>query len=202
MKGKLYVIEGPTGSGKDYLLGGLKAKGYASLRGSPSQNKKNNEVLSEEARKILGNTDLNIKKILLMNVTERDVILTKYILSAKAQMNYAVKLKNKTDALFLNRSLISVMSHIKIFPNADNLLKLFADLEDFISQIDGIILMTEPYKGVERTGMTGLEKMEGKFIKEIIEDMEKKINIPVLKMNANELSLKEEVDFVEKFVIL
>lgn len=198
MTGKLYIVEGPTGSGKDYLLSGLKTKGYASLRGSPSQNKKNNEVLSEEARKILDDADLNIKKILLMNVAERDEILTKYILSAKAQMNYAVKFKNKTDVLFLNRSLISVMSHIKLFPNADNLLKLFDDL-DFVKQIDGIIFMTTPYKGITRTGMAGLEKQEGKFIKEIIEDIEKKINIPILKMNSNKLSLKEEINLVELF---
>lgn len=197
MTGKLYVVEGATGSGKDFLLNALKAKGYASLRGSPSQNKKGNEVLAEEARKILGGANLNIKKILLMPISKRDEILTKYIEAAKAQMSHAIKLKKQNKILFTNRSLISVMAHIKLFPHADKLLKLFDNLEDFISQIDGIIFMIKPYKKVERIGMAGLEKKEGKFIKEIIN----KINKPLLRMDANKLTANDELCLVEKYII-
>lgn len=199
-KGKLYAVEGGSGSGKNTLLDNLAAKGYKIIRGIPSQNPPENKLLNERSQKILDDVKINIYT---MRESSQDVF-ERYIKIMESQQEEAIDLKDKGFTVFFNRSIISFFAHYSLVGGADLSEKLRNLIEkihnDFTDQINGIIVMEKPIKGVSKKGIAGLQNEESEFINKVVKELNKEKKIPRLKLNANIMSINDEISRIEQFL--
>lgn len=205
MAGKLFVVEGATGSGKNTLCNLLQFDGWAVLRGTPSQNFEENHDLLPEAQELIGNTVFNFKEALTFSQEARDEIFRKFIEAASIQHLEAVRLKQEGQTVFLNRSVISIdallglASFITTEPIERELTDSFISLVD---DIDGIILMQRPNVGIvkEREGMSGLEDKESQLIGALARRIAKVRGLPLLAIDANKMSPEQELKMVRMWM--
>lgn len=200
IKGKLYAVEGGSGSGKNTLLEALAEKGYKIIRGIPSQNPPENSLLNQESQEILDGARINIHT---MKADPLD-IFNRYIKIMESQQKEAVDLKKKGMKVFLNRSVISFFAHYSLVGGAklnEELRKLTEKIyNDFLREINGIIVMEKPIKGVAKEGIAGLQNEESEFINKTVEELNKDKNILYLILNANTMLVSDEVSRIEKFI--
>ena len=216
MAGKLIIVEGATGSGKSTLLAEFSKRDAAVVRGIASQNPQENGTLVPAARDVLGGLSLNFTKILAMPKNVREDILARCIDVARIQHQEALKLKPEGH-VFLNRSAISLIALLRMAEevgirnndhdlinssrNTENKVRQMMDGMNFMSEVDGIVLLEKPYiapVSKEREGMRGLEAVESHHIGMLARDISWIGNIPSLEINANEMSIEKEVDLVSR----
>lgn len=210
-QGKLFVIEGASGSGKDTLLGRLSTnKSIVSIRGVASQNPVENIKLTSRSQKVYANRPINLELMLYSPALTRQDVLDRYITIAGIQLNEAVHHKQSGKTVIMNRSIISALIHLEIAIEKEPLtdeekwlgkIKTQADAicESFIKEVNGIILMEEPIKGIEKKGIAGLQHLESEKINSKTSVVHEKNNVPLLKLNANRMSVEEETKLVKEF---
>lgn len=202
MKGKLFTIEGASGSGKDTLLHALQEKGYTILRGGPSQNHPENQKLNTSSKKILGNSKVSLKLMLEEPQEVATQIAETYARIVKSQLQEALEKKRSGETIFMNRSVLSLQVHLKM---AEKNLQISEEVKillqetqtEFLKNIDGLIVFESPITGVVKEGIAGLQEQEAELLMENITKIE---NIKTLILNANKLSVDEEVYNVLMFI--
>lgn len=223
MQGRLFIVEGATGSGKNTLCDRLQSEGFVVLRGTPSQNSEENQSLFPKAQEIIRDTVFNFKQALAFPKAEWNEILRKFTEEASIQHFEAVRLKKEGQTVFLNRSAISIVALIKLTNSIaepierestnysvsamDEIVESFAGkrgVRGFIDEIDGIILMQTPYVGVmkEREGMFGLEDKESQFIADLARRIAQEKELPLLAIDANKKSPEQELELVRLWLDL
>lgn len=209
MKGRLFVVEGATASGKNTLLDKLSNEGFTVMRGIPSQNPAENVSLMPAAKEVIGNTEFNLRATLAKPPVERDQIIRRFIKASMIQHGEAFKLRSDGETVFLNRSAISLIAIIGIplaisDPARHEELKRWTEqmliyprvLEsELLNHIDGIVLMkTSSVGGKEREGMSGVQEIESATI---CKEIERLTAYPVVELNATVQSVEEEFSAVK-----
>lgn len=205
--GKLFIVEGSTGSGKDTLLKELHKSGFEIMRGSPSQYSKENKSLTAESKKVIQKTKFDFREMITMSPKNLESLLGKYISGARHQHEEALAIK-ETDTIFTNRSFISVAAHLRMLLNLrdpgseeliEQLLKdVASEIKEFLPNVDGIIHMTTPMLGVKVSTVEGHELEESEEISNLINELEVDEGF-ILRLNAKEQSIEEEVKQVMEF---
>ena len=104
----LYILEGPSGSGKDSILKEMSAQGIIVLRGLASHNPKDNLTLVPEARQLVGSELLSFKEDISLPQTELTSRMGTVFEIARLQHNEALKLLSEGNLVLLNRSALSL----------------------------------------------------------------------------------------------
>lgn len=212
-EGRLFIIEGPTGSGKSELAKVLAEQGYKTLRGMPSQDPYQNLELVPDAVSMMRGVPVNFQEILTSHPAVQTLTLERFIKCSTLQFQEALKLKAAGHTTFLERSTISLaalmylgqrISRYKGLPDqaarlgqeGDKIVKLM----DF-SGADGIILMTQPIaQASTRAGMAGLEEEEAISIREVTTAVHMHWDLPILLLDASHTSVPEEVIQIRNFI--
>ncbi len=208
MKGRLFAVEGGTGSGKNTLLDCIAVNGYYVMRGGPSQNHIENKLLNKKSQEILGDAKINMMLMLESPVLSKDVI-QRYIKIVQSQQEAAIKRKKKGLTVFLNRSVLSLIVHIRLVCEkfkenevlTNNVKTILEDVKkNYFQVLDAIFLFETPVHGVTKEGIAGKHIEESKYITELVQIAHTSYGIPILRLNANTMSVTEELDAVEQFI--
>ncbi|MEX2028304.1 MAG: hypothetical protein WD988_02280 [Candidatus Curtissbacteria bacterium] len=205
MKGKLFLVEGGSGSGKNRLLDELAKEGGVVIRGIVSQNPAENEELTLAARGYLGDGIFNFRDLGARSNDERFGVLVRGHAIAVHQFNRARKIKEEGKTVFMNRSLLSfkaINSLAEEITGEDFLHEsLFMGPYELLKQeVDGIILMETPaVEGLEREGMRGSADRESELIRREVMEFCGETGIKFITLDANSLRVEQEVENVRKF---
>lgn len=203
MIGRIFVVEGASGSGKDTLLERLTLnKDFMIMRGVASQNPAKNIKLTPKGQEIYAGRPISLELMLYSSTPTRQDVLNRYIKIAGIQLDEAICLKHSGKSVIMNRSIISAITHLEIiiekkpFEEKEWLDGIVAQsqsiYEKFIKEVNGIILMEEPIKGVEKVGIAGLQNLESEKINSKVSIVYKMHNVPLLRLNANRITIDEE----------
>ncbi len=211
MNNRIFIVEGATSSGKDTLLSALEREGNLVARGIPSQYPLENFRLTTKGRQIMGETELSFKKMIVVSAQELKTLVDKYYTTTIEQHNFVVKTDFEKKIIFMNRSFISMKAHLQMLVNLRSseqdvvilleqyLFKIGKQIDKFFNHVNGIILMGAPILGVKISTLKGYETLESEEIKKIVNEMVKKANLRFLTIDANKMTVHEELKKVKKF---
>lgn len=211
MKGKLFIVEGASASGKSTLLGRISGEGFRVMRGLASQNPAENSSLTQISQEVIGDAVFNLREALRMQPAERDNLIKRFIEVARIQQEEALRLKSQGESVVLNRSAFSLISILQIplvisDPSMRDYLSKWTDAmldepiklrAELLAETDGIVFMKNAsVGGKEREGMVGVQEIESSKIAEQIGE----VTVPVLQLDANIMSVNEELVRVKSFL--
>lgn len=216
----LYIVEGPSGSGKDAILQEMAKMGAHILRGMSSQHPEDNLTLTPEAQQLLGNRILNFKTDIALPKEERTLVMETVFSISRLQQLEALRLLQLGRMVFLNRSAISLAALMEVAGKVsamqgfldraawfDQRSKLAEDLlltDRFYQNISGIIFLNKPYLDTinTRAGMSGLEELEAKHQANILTRLSRSHGVPTLIIDPNQQSIEQEIELVSNFIRL
>ena len=216
MQERLYIVEGPSKSGKSTLLSELeKDENIKVIRGMPSQHPKENKFLVKKAYELIKGNRLNFRACLDLPPEEGMDLMTRCIRISKLQFSEAMRQTQGGYTIFLNRSIISLIalnrlaSDIAIKRKNEKLASWsFRSSENAmcasqLAGVRGIIFITEPYNPALKDikdGMSGLELSETNFLSQVIDELRRPSKIPLLNLNPNKMTIQEETQSVQHFI--
>lgn len=211
--GRLFIVEGGSGTGKDTLLRSLAEIGTV-VRGVASQNPGDNLSLVEESREVLGDLKLDFSAIMTGDPHVRDDAFSRFIEISRIQLYEALILRDLGNDVYMNRSPISTEGYIELARRiiatrnlddankwAERMGKKNSTLLDvLLSSVDGVVILDKMYSvGGEREGVRAVQDTEVRLISELAKGACFEREVPFLVLDTNSLSVEEEATKVQEF---